>query len=63
MIHLVFQVQHSENLAPPIWIVRAVSMNALGQPQIALGGERGKQIETLKDKSDLSPPNVGSFRI
>ena len=62
-MHLVFQVQHSENLAPAIRIVRAVSVNAFSQPQVAFGSQRGKQIETLKDKSDLSPANVGSFRV
>ena len=63
VMHLVFQVQHSENLAPAVGIVRAVSMNAFGQPQVAFGCQRGEQIETLKDKSDFSPANVGSLCI
>lgn len=63
VMHLVFQVQHSENLAPTIRIVRAISMNALSQPQVAFGSQCGKQIKTLKDKSDLSSPNVCSLGI
>ena len=63
VMHLVFQVQHSENLAAAIRIVRAVSMNAFGQSQVAFGSQCRKQIKTLKDKSDLSSANVGSLRI
>src|SRR6266536_393806 len=53
----------ARGLATAIRIISAVTMHAFGEPQVPFRGQRGKQVEALKDKSDLSPPNVSSFRV
>src|SRR5207245_10288554 len=40
--------------------IESVAVNVLGDGDIALGRERGQQIETLKDEADFVPAELGA---
>ena len=60
MVHFIFKFQKLQDLAPPVGALASITtMDLFGQLEITLGRECRKQIKALKDKSNLTPPNVG----
>src|SRR5262249_42286073 len=43
--------------------IKSVAMNELRDSNVTLGGQRGKQIESLKNEPDLVPPKFCSLRV
>ena len=64
MLHLVLKLQKPQNLAPPVGTVIPVAgMDLFRKFQIAVSGQRRKQIETLENEPDLSTANIGPLCI
>src|SRR5579863_8476688 len=43
--------------------IEAVAMNVLGDGDIAFGGERGEEVEALKDEADFAAAELGALGI
>src|SRR5208283_4732303 len=56
------ETEHFGHHGETMWI-EAITMNVLGDGNIALGGKRGKQIEALKDEPDLVPAQLSALRV
>ncbi len=63
MVQFVFQSEKLQHFAATLRIFATVTVNAFREPQISLGCERGKEIESLKHETNLAAANVGSLGV
>src|SRR5438067_1558208 len=66
VVHLVFELEHAKDFAPPLGVAAAVfaaAVYALGELEVALGGERREEVEALEDEADLAAAYVGAARV